>query len=151
MGKTERHNSADELALERFLPYRLSIVAQTVSRALSKQYGKRFGLNVPQWRVMAVLGRFAPLSASQVCERTVMDKVAVSRAVTALLQRGLIERTTDSTDRRRLALRLSKPGGALHRQIVPLALDYERQLLAGLSAQERATLSAVFDKLLRSA
>ncbi len=140
-----------ELALERFLPYRLSIVTQTVSGALSRQYGDRFGLSVPQWRVMAVLGRFAPLSANQVCERTVMDKVAVSRAVAALLQRGLVERATDNADRRRSALRLSRKGRAIHQQIVPLALDYERRLVAGLSPAERATLSTVLDKLLRSA
>lgn len=151
MDKPTPDNPAAELALERFLPYRLSIVTQTVSGALSKQYGERFGLSVPQWRVMAVLGRFAPLSANQVCERTVMDKVAVSRAVSALLQRGLIERATDSADRRRSALRLSKKGRAMHHEIAPLALDYERKLLAGLSAKEREALSVILDKLLRLA
>jgi len=140
-----------ELALERFLPYRLSIVTQTVSGALSRQYGERFGLSVPQWRVMAVLGRFAPLSANQVCERTVMDKVAVSRAVAALLERGLIERTVDSIDRRRSALRLTTKGRSTHQQIVPLALEYERRLLAALSPAERASLSTILDKLLQSA
>lgn len=140
-----------ELALERFLPYRLSIVTQTVSGALSRQYGERFGLSVPQWRVMAVLGRFAPLSANQVCQRTVMDKVAVSRAVASLLRRGLIERTTDSADRRRSALRLSRKGRVVYEKIVPLALDYEQRLMAALSPAERATLSVVLDKLLRSA
>ncbi len=144
-------NPADELALERFLPYRLSILAQTVSGALSKQYGERFGLSVPQWRVMAVLGRFAPLSANQVCERTVMDKVAVSRAVATLLQRGLIERAIDDKDRRRSALRLSKKGREIHHQIVPLALDYERRLLAGLNQQEQTALSVALDKLLKGA
>jgi DNA-binding MarR family transcriptional regulator len=144
-------NPAAELALERFLPYRLSIVTQTISSALSRQYGERFGLSVPQWRVMAVLGRFAPLSANQVCQRTVMDKVAVSRAVSALLQRGLIERATDGADRRRSALRLSKKGRNMHHQIAPLALDYERRLLAGLSAKERDALGLILDKLLRSA
>jgi DNA-binding MarR family transcriptional regulator len=148
----KRHSAQPgELALECFLPYRLSIVAQTVSEALSGQYGERFGLSVQQWRVMAVLGRFAPLSANQVSERTVMDKVAVSRAVTALLQRELVERATDSEDRRRSALRLSKKGHAIHRQIVPLALQYERRLVARLSPGERATLSLVLDKLLQSA
>jgi DNA-binding MarR family transcriptional regulator len=144
-------NPGEELALELFLPYRLSIATQTISAALSKQYGDRFGLTVPQWRVMAVLGRFAPLSANQVCQRTVMDKVAVSRAVAALLQRGLIERTTDTADRRRSALRLSKRGRVLHQQIVPLALAYERRLLSALTPKERETLSLVLDKLLQSA
>lgn len=136
------------LELEKFLPYRLSIVAQTVSGALARQYADRFGLTVPQWRVMAVLGRFQPISANGVCEKTVMDKVAVSRAVAAMLKRGLIERAVDKADRRRSALRLTRRGRAVHRQIVPLALDYERRLLGGLSLQERTALHAALDRLL---
>ncbi|MDF3075296.1 MAG: MarR family transcriptional regulator [Alphaproteobacteria bacterium] len=69
-------NGAAGLVLEQFLPYRLSIVAQTVSGALSKLYASRFDLSVPQWRVMAVLGRYEPISANEVCDRVVMDKVA---------------------------------------------------------------------------
>ena len=89
------------LELENFLPYRLSILAQAVSESLYRLYADRFGLTVTQWRVMAALGRFAPLTASEVGQHIVMDKVAVSRAVTALLRRGLVERVTDRTDRRR--------------------------------------------------
>ena len=141
----------EEFALEGFLPYRLSILTQTVSGALARLYADRFGLSVPQWRVMAVLGRFQPLSANDVCEKTVMDKVAVSRAVAAMLKRGLVERTIDRADRRRSALRLTRRGQAIHRQIVPLALHYERRLLDTLSPQERKEFNAVLDRLLANA
>lgn len=150
-----RAGSADKapgtFALEEFLPYRLSIVTQTVSGALSRIYASRFDLSVPQWRVMAVLGRYEPISANEVCDRTVMDKVAVSRAVQAMLRRGLVERTVDASDRRRSALRLSKRGRTIHNEIVPLALDYERRLLDSMTPEERAALDLLLQRLLQSA
>ena len=102
--------SSQALELENFLPYRLSILAQIVSESLHDLYAGPFGLTVTQWRVMAALGRFAPLTASDVGQRIVMDKVAVSRAIARLLKRGLVEREPDRADRRRVSLRLSARG-----------------------------------------
>jgi DNA-binding MarR family transcriptional regulator len=135
------------LKLEQFLPYRLSILAQLVSDSLHALYAQPFGLTVTQWRVMAALGRFAPLTASEVGNRIVMDKVAVSRAVAGLLQRGLVERAVDRADRRRASLRLSARGGAMHAQIVPLALDYEAKLYDALTPQERKSFNRLADRL----
>ena len=145
------NNASTQFALEDFLPYKLSIVTQTVSGALSKIYASRFDLSVPQWRVMAVLGRYEPISANEVCDRTVMDKVAVSRAVQAMLRRGLVERTVDASDRRRSALRLSKRGWAIHNEIVPMALEYEHRLLQAMTPEERAALDTLLQRLLASA
>jgi DNA-binding MarR family transcriptional regulator len=138
---------AQALELEKFLPYRLSILTQLVSQSLHDLYAGPFGLSVTQWRVMAALGRFAPLTASDVGQRIVMDKVAVSRAVAALLKRGLIERATDRTDRRRATLRLSARGRAIHGRIVPLALEYESRLCEALSAEEKRAFDALSDRL----
>ena len=135
------------LELEKFLPYRLSILAQLVSESLHDLYAAPFGLSVTQWRVMAALGRFAPLNASDVGQRIVMDKVAVSRAVAALMKRGLAERATDRDDRRRATLRLSARGRAMHARIVPLALEYERRLYEAFSAEERRSFDALSDRL----
>ncbi|MBV8193182.1 MAG: MarR family transcriptional regulator [Alphaproteobacteria bacterium] len=140
-------NPAQALELENFLPYRLSVLAQLVSQSLHDLYAGPFDLSVTQWRVMAALGRFAPLTASDVAQRTVMDKVAVSRAVAALMQRGLVERATDRQDRRRATLRLSARGRALHGRIVPLALEYEARLCQALSAEERRSFDALSDRL----
>jgi len=85
--KTDR-----ELILEEFLPYRLAILSHTVSTSIAHAYDQRFGLTIPEWRVIAILGRFPGLSAVEVAERTMMDKVAVSRAVTKLIKGGRIDR-----------------------------------------------------------
>ena len=135
------------LELENFLPYRLSVLAQLVSESLHDLYAGPFDLTVTQWRVMAALGRFAPLTASDVGQRIVMDKVAVSRAVAGLMARGLVERATDRSDRRRSSLRLSARGRAVHGRIVPLALDYEARLYETLSPDEREVFDSLSDRL----
>jgi DNA-binding MarR family transcriptional regulator len=135
------------LELENFLPYRLSVLAQLVSESLHDLYAGPFGLTVTQWRVMAALGRFAPLTASEVGVRIVMDKVAISRAVAGLMKRRLVERATDKADRRRASLRLSAKGRAMHAQIVPLALDYEARLNETLSEEERKLFGSLSDRL----
>jgi DNA-binding MarR family transcriptional regulator len=135
------------LQLENFLPYRLSVLAQIVSESLHDLYAGPFGLAVTEWRVMAALGRFAPLTASDVGQRIVMDKVAVSRAVARLLKRGLVERATDRADRRRATLRLSARGRSVHARIVPLALEYEARLYDALSDGERRQFDSLADRL----
>ena len=135
------------LELENFLPYRLSVLAQIVSESLHDLYAAPFDLTVTQWRVMAALGRFAPLTASDVGQRIVMDKVAVSRAVAGLMKRGLVERATDREDRRRASLKLSARGRAMHGRIVPLALEYEERLYATLGAEERHQFDRLSDRL----
>lgn len=138
---------AQALELEKFLPYRLSVLAQLVSELLHDLYAGPFELSVTQWRVMAALGRFAPLTASDVGQRIVMDKVAVSRAVASLMKRGLVERATDLDDRRRASLRLTEKGRTVHAQIVPLALKYEADLYKALSTAERQALNSLCDRL----
>lgn len=135
------------LELERFLPYRLSVLSNRVSSAIASAYAERFGLAVTEWRVIAVLGLFSGLSATAVAERTAMDKVAVSRAVARLLERGLLQRELHGDDRRRSVLELSAAGYAVYDEVVPLALGYERELLEPLDAGERDTLDRLLAKL----
>jgi DNA-binding MarR family transcriptional regulator len=135
------------LELENFLPYRLSVLAQLVSESLHDLYARPFDLSVTQWRVMAALGRFAPLTASDVGQRIVMDKVAVSRAVASLIKRGLVERATDLEDRRRATLDLTANGRAMHAEIVPIALKFEAELYQALSAEQRRNFNGLCDRL----
>ncbi len=133
--------------LEQFLPYRLSVLTNTVSRTLAREYAERFDIGVLEWRVMAVVGRFAPISANDVCERTAMDKVAVSRAVRALLARNLLLRRADPGDGRRSLLRLSARGRDIHDMIVPLAEQLESDLLSSLTDSEQVQFDGLLQKL----
>jgi DNA-binding MarR family transcriptional regulator len=139
---------SDELKLEQFLPYRLAILSHTVSTTIAHVYDKRFGLSIPEWRVIAILGRFPGLSAVEVAERTLMDKVAVSRAVTKLIKNGRIDRQFADADRRRSILNLSEEGRRVHNEVAPLALQFERELLEGFDDEEREQLDGLIDQLL---
>jgi DNA-binding MarR family transcriptional regulator len=136
------------LQLERFLPYRLSVLANRVSTAIAASYSERFGLSIAEWRVIAVLAETPGLSAGEVADRTAMDKVAVSRAVSSLLRARRLRRRTAAGDRRRSVLTLSPAGEEIYAEVVPLALDHQRGLLAALSATDRAHLERILDRLL---
>ena len=136
------------LQLEHFLPYRLSILSNTISQAIADDYQRRFDLSVTEWRVMAVLARFEGLSAREVAERTAMDKVAVSRALARLVAAGRVDRTVHDNDKRRSVLKLSAAGWAIHDDVAPMARAREREVLAKLDAEERQWLERILDKLL---
>ncbi len=139
---------APKLHLDKFLPYRLSVLSNTVSGAIATAYFLNFGLSIPEWRVMAVLAANPGLSAAEVTARTAMDKVAVSRAVAALLSAGRLRRSMVAADRRRTHLELTPAGVRVYAQVVPMALEYERSLVAPLSKRDRATLDRILRVLL---
>ncbi len=142
---------SDELTLEEFMPYRLARLSSTVSTTIARAYDKEFGLSIPEWRVIAVLGRFPGLSAVEVAEQTFLDKVAVSRAVTKLIKNGRIDRQFADADRRRSILNLSEKGREVHDRVAKLALKFEDDLLAGLDDADVDQFNAVMDQLLEKA
>ena len=139
------------LILETFVPYRLAVVAHTVSRALSGIYTREFGLSIPEWRVLANLGRFGPLNAGELAERSSMDKPKVTRALQRLEARGLTQRSVVSSDRRQVRLTLTRRGRLMFRQIAALALEWETELLGALEPSERKALDRILAKLTRRA
>jgi DNA-binding MarR family transcriptional regulator len=139
------------LQLERFLPYRLSILSNTISQAIADDYQRRYDISVTEWRVMAVLARFDGLSAREVAERTAMDKVAVSRALARLVEAGRVSRVTHGDDKRRSVLSLTEAGWTMHDEVAPMARAREREVLAKLDSEERAWLERILDKLQPSA
>jgi len=119
-----------------FLPYRLSTTSNAVSGRIAQEYRSRFGLSVPEWRVMAVLGDTGAMTQRELTQHTVMDKVAVNRACKVLEDRGLAVRRPNAQDGRSHLLELTAEGQAMHGQIMPLALEMERRLFASFADEE---------------
>ncbi|HET9694110.1 MAG TPA: MarR family winged helix-turn-helix transcriptional regulator [Steroidobacteraceae bacterium] len=132
------------IELEHFLPYRISVLANVMSTAIAAAYEERFGLTIPEWRVIAVLTRYPGLSAREVAQKTRMDAVAVSRAVNRLLRAGRLRRAVAPDDRRRSVLQVSDAGTAVYHEVAPMALEFERALLESISSAE----GAQFERLL---
>lgn len=136
-----------DLNLARFLPYRLSVLSNTISQTVARLYETRFGITIPEWRVIAVLGSGRTMSAGEVASATAMERVQVSRAISRMLESGLILRETGDRDRRRADLTLTAKGRAIYTEIAPLALAYETRITSVLDPEEAAMLDRLLAKL----
>ena len=144
-------SSPENFELENFLPYRLSVLTNTISQGIATAYRDRFDITTTEWRILAVLGRYPGLTASEVVQRTAMDKVSISRAVNAMEQKKLLKRVTDDTDRRRQSLFLTEDKGTtMLKKIIPKALQFENTLLASLSDSDRKSFNRIITKLASS-
>ena len=137
--------------LARFVPYLLSITSNAVSERIAREYHSRFGLKIAEWRIMAVLGDTGEATQRELTELTVMDKVAVNRAVKALAERGLVDRAPNRSDGRSHMLELTATGRELHDEILPLALGMEERMLDGLDGAEREALVSALAKIREAA
>ena len=133
--------------LKEFVPYLLSITSNAVSGRIALEYRQRFGLSVPEWRVMAVLGDSGPLTQRDLTRLTVMDKVAVNRACKGLEERGLASRQPNAQDGRSHLLELTESGTRMHDEIMPLALEMERRLFARFTPEEVAHFRHLLDRV----
>ena len=133
------------------MPFRLSRLAAEVSTALAKEYRERYGIDVPEWRVIATLGyRQTPCSAQFISQCTRTHKSTISRAVTTLLKSNVIERVENEVDRREFDLRLTRKGRKFYQELFPRLLRKEQEILSCLSAQERKDLALVLGKIEKS-
>jgi DNA-binding MarR family transcriptional regulator len=139
------------LVLETFLPYRLAVVAELASRGLSRIYAERYGIDIPQWRVIATLGAGQSMTATALGRHSQMHKTKVSRAVAALERRQLLQRSPVARDRREADLSLSADGARLYRDLVGPARRYARELERSLDRDEARMLDAILAKLSRRA
>jgi DNA-binding MarR family transcriptional regulator len=136
------------LDLFRFVPFRLNRLAAEVSAALSSEYHERYGLDIPEWRVLATLGfRDEACSAQYISHCTRTHKSTISRAVTALMNRQLVERVENQDDRREFALRMTRKGKALYQQLIPRLLRREQEILSCLSVREREDFARMLGKI----
>lgn len=150
-GEPRAHRPGRTLTLSTFLPYRLSVASAVVSDGLARLYTERFGIGIPEWRVLATVGEFRSTTAKAIGAHAHMGKVKVSRAVASLEARGLIRRIPNADDLREAFLVLTPAGEATYGEIAPLALDYADALAAALTADERAALAGILDKLVHRA
>jgi DNA-binding MarR family transcriptional regulator len=140
-----------KLDLFRFVPFRLNRLAAEVSSALSSEYQQRYGLDIPEWRVLATLGfRNDACSAQYISHCTRTHKSTISRAVTALMKRQLVERVENENDRREFRLRMTRKGKALYEELIPRLLRKERDIMSCLTEQERESFALALGKIEKS-
>ncbi len=133
--------------LEDFLPFRLSVLSQSVSRLIEKVYGERYGLSMNQWRCLILIASHPSITAREISDKALLDKMTVSRSVRALLKRNLVSRQSSHTDGRQQHLEITPIGQEIYMHVIPLARNYEAKLLEHLSNEEHISLCKTIDKL----
>ncbi|MBH0021285.1 MarR family transcriptional regulator [Pseudoalteromonas sp. SWXJ133] len=136
-----------KIDLATFLPYQLTNVATRVSNDFAEVYQTKYGLNIPQWRILANLAQYGQSNAKDLCTQANMDKSTVSRAIKVLIDKGLMRSELNEQDKRVALLALSQAGQSLYEQIAPDALNWEKQLLSTLTNDEHEVLVSIFEKL----
>jgi DNA-binding MarR family transcriptional regulator len=140
-----------KLDLFKFVPFRLNRLAAEVSAALSSEYQERYGLDIPEWRILATLGfRNEACSAQYISHCTRTHKSTISRAVTALMRRQLVERVENEDDRREFRLRMTRKGRALYEELIPRLSRKEREIMSCLTADERESFALALGKIEKS-
>ena len=136
-----------EFNLADFVPYRLSVLTARVSKLLASIYEQRFGLTMPEWRVMVHVARCEKVSVREIHNCVNLEKPSVSRAVTKLVSAGLLAKTTSTQDQRLVEIELTKAGRRVLDELLPEALAVEASLMSALSPQEQAQLSDLMERL----
>lgn len=137
--------------LSDFMPYRMAITSNAVSSLISGEYRNEFGLKIPEWRIMAVLGDAGPLTQRDLVRATLMDKVAVNRACKVLEERALLQRSPNELDGRSHHLELTDSGKELHGRIWPQAVEMYERIFAAITPREQDKLRSILEKLLKAA
>lgn len=135
--------------LSQFLPYQLAAAAERVSRDFAETYRRQFGISIPEWRVLAHLAQAGEVSVRDIEGRVAMEKSKVSRAASRLEAAGYVAKRINPGDRRLVSLSLTEEGHALMQRLIPLALDYQTQLLKRLDMQGAplaTALQAILEK-----
>src|SRR3979409_2552477 len=135
------------LKLAEFLPYRLHVLASLVSQALSRIYVERYGLGVPEWRVLVTLGQFGVMTGKAIGAHSHMHKTKVSRAVAELEKRKLIGRRANRADLRESFLSLSAAGRAIYEDLAPGALAFMDRLAEVVAIADRPAFDRAVKQL----
>ena len=135
------------LDLENFLPYQITMLASHIAVTFASQHAQQFGLSIPEWRIVATLGRYGTLTSGSLTERTGMDKAKVSRAVSRLTAAQLIVRHDNENDMRSNLLCLTEQGQQVHDRIVPIALGLEQELTSTLTQEELKSFKQMLSRL----
>jgi len=136
---------ADGSHIEDFIAFRVAVLAHLMGRIVGLTCGRRFGVSLRQWRVLAFVGRYGKLSALEVARLSPLDKSQVSRAAAELIEHGCLRSTEAAGDRRRKQLMLTAAGRRLHARLLALGRQRNTRYAGVLTDAERA----VFERGLR--
>ena len=135
------------LDLDRYVPALITFVANKLSKSANAFYQGAFGVNVTEWRIIALLAIEPGIPAARICHVIGFDKGPVSRTLAAMEKRGLIAIRIDPNDGRTHSISLTAKGRTTHDKVIAVALGRERRLLSCLNKDEQEVLIGLLRRL----
>jgi DNA-binding MarR family transcriptional regulator len=129
---------------ETFVPSYLSLVAHAHTSGGSRAYSEKFGVSSPDFAILSTLSNHPGVVASEISVIVALDKSVVSRRLQRLMARDLVAAELDAGQRR---LYLTGEGVHVHNRVLPIALEREQLLLAGLSDDEVILLRSLLRRM----
>jgi DNA-binding MarR family transcriptional regulator len=141
----ERADGRDLVPISGLLSYRLSRTSSAMSRSAALRYRREFDVSLGEWRAISLIAADPTLTLNRLARRAGLDKAQMSRVVSRLTERGLVDRTAGSGRTSQLAL--TGEGTRVYRGLISAANERDAEFLAALTPEEAATLSGALDKL----
>lgn len=135
------------LNLEDFLPYQISVLAETISQSIASVYESRYGLMRDDWRVLVALNQEKKMRATDIAHHANLDKMQVSRAIARLEEKQLLERTVDEQDKRNLIISVTPKGRSVYQDIAPSMQARNQFLLEGLEKTEQEQFKTILKSI----
>jgi len=139
-----------EFVLETFLPYQLAVLSNRMSDGFSRRYRDKFGITVPEWRLVAHLSQAKKVSIREIYKRIEMDKSKASRAAARLVEAGYVMKNVNPGDRRLVELSLTEKGHRMVAEIGPMGIDFQTEVLACLNKDQRAAFLAAVGTMMET-
>jgi DNA-binding MarR family transcriptional regulator len=137
--------------LERSLTYRLHQLHKFSDAQSQRVYLADTGLPMSEARCLTAVGSFAPLSVNELASKANLNKAQASRAAQALVERGLVSKIDNITDKRGVVLALTTAGKTSWTAAMSVVAQRNRDIFSVLSDAEKTTLSELFDRLIEKA
>lgn len=127
--------------------FRVHALASSLFKGAQQYYVARYGVGIPEMRILSNLGSEGPLTATHLVALTAMDKGLLSRILNNLHARGLVTAVAPVSDPRRRTWSLSRSGKQLVETLRPEWRRREALIQASLSETERAALEEMLERL----
>ena len=152
MSATPKQNiedTQDEASeLLNFVTYKISRVHPKLNAQAAYILRKQAGLNLLQWRLIALLKVMGPtISSVDLINMLHMDKGLFSRTLKTLVAEGFVVSLVDDTDRRRSHLSITKKGQQVYEKVIAVMRKRQAHLLHDFTDAEKSALFQALDKL----
>ena len=150
--QTPRRRAADDLQIESYIPYLVNRAATAMLNYSALEFEK-FGLTVPQWRILLTLWQHRECRFGELAKLTSIEPPTLSRLLNAMTKSRWVKRRRIEEDTRSVNVTLTPAGAALFERTIPFAENCNNLYMARLSAADltvlRRALATIYDNVQR--